>query len=90
MFTTIIVKQIEDEINVYRINDCVRIKMKPKDLSRPERASEYIGCITDITKNLVTIYNDFGTRELLITDIDKMRFTKDGETFNNTWDFEEV
>ena len=90
MFTTIIVKQIEDETNVYRINDCVRIKMKPKDLNRPERASEYIGSITEITNNLVTIHNNFCTKELLITDIDKMRFTKDGETFDNTWDFEEA
>lgn len=90
MIKTIIVKQIEDDANVYRVDDYIRIKLNPKDLNKPERASEYIGTITDITKNSITICNNFCTRELLISDIDKMRFAKDGETFDNTWNFEEV
>lgn len=90
MFKTKIIKQIEDGTNIYKVNDYVRIKMKPKDSNKPEWANEYIGYITEITQGCVTINNNFCTRELLIDNIDKMRFAKDGETFDNTWNFEEV
>lgn len=84
-----IIIQIEDADKVYNIGDTVRIKMKPRYPDRP--ASEYIGEIIDIKTGLIILYfKDLKEKkEIDITKIDKMRLTRIGENFENTFNFDD-
>lgn len=83
--------QIEDADKVYNIGDTVRIKMKPRYPDKPELASEYIGKIIDIKDNLIILYIDDldYTKEINVNNIDRMRLARDGEDFNNTFNFDD-
>ena len=87
MLKTTIIVQLDDENNTYCINDKVRIKMKPSDPTRPDRANEYIGFITAILRNTITLETSSFEYTLDVDKIDKIRFAKENETFDNTWDF---
>lgn len=85
--TTIII-QVEDGDNIYKIGDFVRVKMKPSDPAKPEWCNEYIGNIIDIKQGSIIVDAKICTRELPVEQIDKMRFARDGESFENTWNFD--
>lgn len=88
MAKTTIIIQIEDGDNIYKIGDSVRVKMKPSNPEKPEWANEYIGNIIDIKQGVVVIDAKICTRELPVEQIDRMRFAKIGESFENTWNFD--
>lgn len=81
-----IIVQLEDGENIYKVNDRVRIKMKSDN---PERAREYIGFIDDINDKFVTMDCGIAMRQLKIIEIDRIRFARNGETFDNTWNFDD-
>lgn len=87
MIKTVIITQIHDGKNTYRKGDRVRIKMKPQDVHRPERASEYIGLIAHIADGCVFLNIGIDTRLLEVNNIDIMRFAALNETFDNKWNF---
>lgn len=78
--------QIEDGENIYKVGDKVRIKMKSEN---PERANEYIGTIHSIHEHFIDLRCDYMDRTLEINKIDKIRLARDGETFDNTWNFDD-
>ena len=87
MAKTTVIVQLEDEDNIYGINDKVRIKMKPSDPARPDKANEYIGVIAEIHKHHITLDTSLWLHTIDVDKIDKIRFAKENETFDNTWDF---
>ena len=87
MIKTTIIKQIEDENNIYRIGDWVRVKMQPRNPDRPQLASEFIGEIIDITATTFTLDCIVDNAEINVYQIDKMRFADKMEDFDNTPEF---
>lgn len=84
--TTIII-QIEDDDDIYRIGDFVRVKMKSNDPVNSKWCNEYIGNIVDIKQKSIMLDVKIFTKELPVEQIDKMRFAREGESFENTWNF---
>ena len=83
-----IIIQVEDGTNVYNVGDKVRVLMNVLD--GHNGGYEYIGRIVDIQETFMTIDNsDFDYKELHYSDIDRMRFARDGENFINTWHFDD-
>lgn len=78
--------QLEDGENIYKIGDKVRIKMESDN---PERANEYIGTIKNIHEYFISIDSGHMIRSIEVSKIDRIRFARDGETFDNTWDFDD-
>ena len=87
MAKTTIIAQLEDGESTYVVNDRVRVKMKPSDPTRPDRANEYIGVITDIRRGVIILQTPGLVYWIDVDKIDKIRFAKEHEDFNNTWDF---
>ena len=87
MIKAIVIKKIVYENNQYTIGDRVRIKMKPRDGFSSELASEYIGYITDIHIDYVTIFNSYDKKDIFVNEIDIMRIAEPDETFENKFDF---
>lgn len=87
MVRTVIVQQLEDGENIYHKGDRIRVKMKPRNKDKPEKANEYIGEIVSIAENRVVINIKIDTRSLEVNKIDKIRFARPDETFIDTWDF---
>jgi len=87
MVRTVIVQQLEDGENIYHKGDRVRVKMKPRNKDKPEKANEYIGEIVHIADGAIFLHIGIDTRLLDVNNIDKMRFAALNETFDNTWDF---
>lgn len=85
--TTIII-QIEDGDNIYKIGDFVRVKMKSNDPVNSKWCNEYIGNIVDIKQKSIMLDVKIFTKELPVEQIDKMRFAREGESFENTWNFD--
>lgn len=84
MIKTTIVKQIEDGENIYHIGDWVRVLMQPRNPDRPQLASEFIGEIVDITATTFTLDCIIDNAEINVYKIDRMRFAKPTEDFDNT------
>lgn len=85
MIRTII--QLEDGKNIYNVNDKVRVKMKSEN---PERASEYIGTIGGIHEHFITLNFSYNmTNNIEVDKIDRIRLAREGEDFNNTWNFDD-
>lgn len=87
MIKAIVIKKLVDENNQYTIGDRVRIKMKPREGFGSELASEYIGYITDIHIDYVTIFNSYDKKDIFVNEIDMIRIAEPDETFENKWDF---
>ena len=88
MIKTEIVIQLKVDDNVYVVGDKVRVLMKALDGHKS--GYEYIGKIVDIQETFMTISNsDYDFKVLNYANIDKMRHIKDGEDFNNTWNFDD-
>lgn len=87
MIKTRIIQQVIDEDNTYEIGDRVRVKMKPRDENHPQNANEYIGEIIRITDTLIIVDVGIDIRDLVVCNIDKMRFAAADESFENTWEF---
>lgn len=94
MIKSNIVIQIEDGKNVYKTGDRVRVLMKP--LTGHKDGYEYIGNIVDIQEKFMVVDTcrkgckldaDLDYVVLHFASIDKMRFAKEDEDFNNTWNF---
>ena len=85
--TTIIQIVTDEKNNIYEIGDRVRVKMNPRNIDKPELASEYIGCIDDIKEDAIDVATNVGVRHLYVKDIDKIRLAAENETFDNKWDF---
>lgn len=77
---------LEDGENIYKINDKIRVKMKSEN---PERANEYIGTILNIHEFFIVLNCDYMTYHIDADKIDRIRFARDGETFDNTWNFDD-
>ena len=95
MIKTSVVVRIEDGNNVYEVGNKVRVLMKA--LTGQKEGYEYIGKIVDIQKQFMVVdTSNNGCKYdtvvdyvvLLYTNINKMRIAKDGEDFNNTWNFD--
>lgn len=95
MIKSKIVVQIVDENNVYEVGNRVRVLMKVS--AAYKEGSEYIGKIVDIQEQFMVVdTSNNGCKidaavnyvVLLYKNINKMRIAKDGEDFNNTWDFD--
>lgn len=85
MVKTII--QLEDGKNIYNVNDRIRVKMKSEN---PKRASEYIGIIGGIHERFITLNFSYNmTKNIEVDKIDRIRFARDGESFDNTWNFDD-
>lgn len=80
--------QIEDGENVYKEGDRVRIKMQSNHPD-PERANEYIGTVKNIHGYFIILDCDIFERKIDMNKIDKMRFAREGESFLNTWNFDD-
>ena len=79
--------QLEDGKNVYKTGDKIRVNMKSEN---PERASEYIGTIGIIHEHFITLnFSHNMTRNIEVEKIDRIRLARDGESFDNTWDFDD-
>ena len=78
--------QLEDGENIYKIGDKVRIKMESEN---PERANEYIGTIKNIHEHFIILDSGCMTRNIEVNKIDRIRFARDGESFDNTWNFDD-
>ncbi len=88
MIKTIIVQIVIDENNnSYEIGNRVRVKMKPRNIDRPEWANEYLGYIDDIKEDIVSVATAVGVRHLDVDHIDKIRLAAADENFDNQWDF---
>ena len=87
MIQAVVIKKLVDENNEYTIGDRVRIKMKPPEGCGSELASEYIGYITDIHIDYVTIFNSYDKKDIFVNAIDMIRIAEPDETFENKWDF---
>ena len=85
--TSVIQLVIDEDNHYYEIGDRVRIKMKPRDVNRPEMASEHIGYIDDIKEDSIIVATAVGVRRLYIQHIDKIRIASEDENFDNKWDF---
>lgn len=81
--------EIEDADKVYFIGDTVRIKMKPRYPDKPQLASECIGKIIDIKDDLIILNVDDYIKKINVNNIDRMRLARDGEDFNNTFNFDD-
>lgn len=89
MIKTTIIIQIEDGENIYKIGDRVRVLMKPKNPDRPQLASEYIGKILKIGDDLLILDCKIDNAYIIVSNIDKIRFAKDGEDLDNTLRFDD-
>lgn len=78
--------QLEDGENIYKIGDKVRVKMKSDN---PNRANEYIGSIQNIHELYFTLDCEYIPRNIEMVKIDRMRFARPNESFDNTWDFDD-
>lgn len=88
MVRTVIIQYVTDDRFEYQVGDRVRVKMKPKDEDELEWASEYIGIISDIRKDMIALDVPHLERYYLpVQNIDRMRFAEPNETFENTWEF---
>lgn len=87
MIKTVIIQHLTDGENIYRKGDRVRVKMKPRDKDRPERANEYIGEIMHIAENHILLNIKIDTRLLDVNNIDRIRFAIPDETFIDAWNF---
>lgn len=90
-----IVVRIEDGNNVYNVGDRVRVLMKA--LTEHKEGYKYIGKIVDIQEKFMVVDTcekgckldiDLDYVVLHYASIDKMRFAKEDEDFNNTWNFD--
>ena len=84
MVQTII--QLIDGENIYKIGDKVRVKMQSDN---PDRANEYIGTISSIHEKFFGIDTGYMIRNIEVRKIDRIRLARDGESFDNTWDFDD-
>ena len=82
-----IVVRVEDGNNVYNMGDKVRVLMKP--LIEHKNGYEYIGKIMDIQENFMTVDTNLDLQVLHYASIDRMRFARDNENFENTWNFDD-
>ena len=87
MIKTVIIQHITDGENIYRKGDRVRVKMKPRDAVRSDRANEYIGEIMHIAENHILLHIGIDTRLLDVNNIDRIRFARTEENFIDAWDF---
>jgi small-conductance mechanosensitive channel len=78
--------QITDEENTYKVGDRVRVKMHSMI---PDRANEYIGNIESIHERYIVLNCGCITKNIETNKIDKLRYARDGETFDNTWNFDD-
>ena len=78
--------QLEDGENIYKTGDKVRVKMQS---SNPDRANEYIGIISSIHEKFFVLDGGIVSRNIETEKIDRIRFARVGETFDNTWDFDD-
>ena len=90
-----IVVRVEDGNNIYNVGNRVRVLMKA--LAEHKEGYEYIGKIIDIQEKFMVVDTsrkgykldtDLDYVVLYYTGIDKMRFAKEDEDFNNTWNFD--
>ena len=81
MFTTVIIKQIEDEKNgeSYMVGSRVRVLLKSRN--------EYIGTIDDIFPDSLSLLVDSEEKIIELDSIDKMRPALLGESFYNRFEF---
>ena len=86
MVKSTVIVQLEDGENIYKISDKVRVKMKSEN---PKRANEYIGEIIDIHQKYFRLNCDGYIVEPLVDKIDRIRFARDKETFDNTFNFDD-
>ena len=90
-----IIVRVEDGDNIYNVGDRVRVLMRP--LTGHKFGYEYIGKIVDIQELFMMIdtYNEnyqINSNDYVVIHykgIDKMRFARDEENFNETWDFDD-
>jgi hypothetical protein len=88
MIRTVIVQIVIDENNnSYEIGDRVRVKMKPRNIDRPELASEHIGDIDDVKEGVICVSTAVGMRHLYVEHVDKIRLAAADENFDNQWNF---
>lgn len=84
MIKTTIIKQVDDGKYIYRIGNWVRVLMKPRFPEFPQLASEFIGEIVEITEDTFTLDCILDNAIININKIDKIRFARDNEDFENT------
>ena len=89
MYEAIVIKKIVGDGMEFFEGSRVRILMKPNNPNRPDLANEYIGIIYKIEADYFELLDGYDFRAIITEDIDRMRLTKENETFANTWNFDD-